>query len=345
VKAHGDSWAEPENILTCGPFRLDSWQPGKRIVLIRNPDYHGRFKGNLERVELILANIGRLTGPRLLEMYAADQLDVLDVTSFEVDPIRQKYAGEYRKVPRLITMFLQFDVSRPPFDDVRVRQAFVLAADREALVKTIRPDCFPAMGGFVPPGMPGYTPGVSLPYDPGQARRLLDESGYPGGRDFPVVASLTLPDRLDVGENLRAQWKENLGVEINLEKVEPHAFTDRLNRQVPHLVILGWRADYPDPDNFLRVRIGDLQRHQWHNERYDHLVRQAQRSLDQAQRLKLYEKAERILAEEAPIMPLFHRSTRLLVKPWVTRFPATGLREWFLKDVIINSHDQFNRPR
>ena len=92
------------------------------------------------------------------------------------------------------------------------------------------------------------------------------------------------------------------------------------------------------PDNFLRVRIGDIQRQSWRNEGYDSLVEQARRSLDQGERIRLYEEAERILAEEAPIMPIFHRSVRLLVTPWVTRFPTTGLREWFLKDVVIMPH-------
>jgi ABC-type oligopeptide transport system substrate-binding subunit/class 3 adenylate cyclase len=338
VELHGEAWTEPEKIVTCGPFKLESWQQGERMTLVRNPDYHGRFTGNLECVELLLHDKGPAAGLGMLEMYTGDQLDVMDVTAFEVGRIRQRHAGEYRKVPRLLTIYLQFDVSRPPFDDVRARRALVLATDREALVKAARPDCFPATGGFVPPGMPGHSPGIGLPYDPRQARQLLAEAGYPDGRGFPVVKCLALPDRIDIGENLQAQWKENLGVKIEWEMVESHAFLTQLGEHVPHLFILGWRADYPDPDNFLRVRIGDIQRQKWRNEGYDNLVEEARRSLDQGERIKLYEEAERILAEEAPIMPIFHRSTRLLVKSWVTRFPTTGLREWFFKDVIIKPH-------
>jgi oligopeptide transport system substrate-binding protein len=274
----------------------------------------------------------------MLEMYEGDRLDVVVIASSEVSRVRQRYAGEYRKVPRLITMYLQFDVSRPPFDDVRVRRAFVLAADRDALVKAARPDCFPATGGFVPPGMPGHSPGIGLPYDPGQARQLLTEAGYPGGQGFPVVECLTMPDRADIGENLQTQWRENLGVKIKWELMERHAFLTKLGENAPHLFILGWRADYPDPDNFLRAQIGDIQRHRWRDSGYDSLVKQAQRSLDQGERMKLYGEAEKILVNEAPIMPILYWSTRMLVKPWVTRFPTTGLREWFFKDVIIKPH-------
>jgi ABC-type oligopeptide transport system substrate-binding subunit/class 3 adenylate cyclase len=336
VELHGEVWAEPENIVTCGPFRLEAWQPGELMTLARNPDYPGQFRGNLEYVELLLSDLEPAVG---LEMYERDRLDVVDVTAFEVGRMRQRYAGEYRRFPQLVTAYLQFDVSRPPFDDIRVRQAFALATDREALVKAARPNCFPATGGFVPPGMPGHLPGIGLPYNLQRARQLLTEAGYPSSQGFPVVECVARPDQADLGENLQAQWEENLGVKIKWETVEWQAILSRLGEQVPHLLIMGWMADYPDPDNFLRARIDHIQ-HQsgWRNRGYDSLVKQAQRSLDQGERIKLYGDAEQILAEEVPIMPIFHTSVRLLVKPWVTRFPTTGLREWFFKDVIIKPH-------
>jgi ABC-type oligopeptide transport system substrate-binding subunit len=333
VELHGEAWAEPDNIVTCGPFRLEAWQPGERMILARNPDYHGRFRGNLERVELLLS---ALEPAARLELYEADRLDVVDVAEFEASQSRQRFAGEYRRYPQFVTMYLQFDASRPPFDDVRVRRAFALSTDREALVRAARPNCFPATGGFVPPGMPGHLSEIGLVYDPNQARQLLAEAGYPGGQGFPVVEWCARTDQADLGETLRAQWQENLGIEIRCESVEWQEILARLGEQVPHLLIMGWAADYPDPDNFLRARIDHVQQQTgWRNQGYDSLVKRAQRSLDQRERMGLYGEAEQILVEEAPIVPLFHRSVRLLVKPWVSRFPTTGLREWFLKDVII----------
>jgi oligopeptide transport system substrate-binding protein len=336
VELHGEAWAEPENIVTCGPFRLETWQPGELMRLARNPKYPGRFTGNLEHVELHLSSSDPVAS---LEMYERDRLDVVDITEFEAGRVRQRHAGEYRRVSQLVTVYLQFDVSRPPFDDVRVRQAFALATSRGALVKAARPGCFPATGGFVPPGVPGHSPEIGLPCDIERARRLLAEAGYPSGQGFPVVECCARPDQADLGENLQAQWREHLGVQIEWRMVEWQEILARLGEQVPNLLIMGWVADYPDPDNFLRARIGHVQQQSgWRNEGYDNLVKRAQRSLDQEERIKLYLEAERILVEEAPILPVFHRSVRLLVKPWVTRFPTTGLREWFLKDVIIEPH-------
>jgi ABC-type oligopeptide transport system substrate-binding subunit/class 3 adenylate cyclase len=336
VKLHGETWTEPEHIVTCGPFKLEAWQPGKQMTLTRNPDYPGRFRGNLECVKLLLRDLEPAVS---LEMYERDQLDVVDVTAFEVDRMRQMYAGEYRRFPQLVTTYLQFDVTRAPFDDVRVRRAFALTTDREALVKAARPNCFPATGGFVPPGMPGHLPEMGLPCNLKRARQLLAEAGYPGGLGFPVVECVARVDQADLGENLQTQWRENLGVKIKWETVEWQAILARLGEQVPHLLIMGWMADYPDPDNFLRARIDHIQQQSgWRNEGYDSLVKQAKSSPDQEERIRLYGEAEQILAEEAPIMPMFHTSVRLLVKPWVSRFPTTGLREWFFKDVIIKSH-------
>jgi ABC-type oligopeptide transport system substrate-binding subunit/class 3 adenylate cyclase len=339
VKLHGDAWSKAENIVTNGPFRLKSWHPGKKMIMVRNPEYHGRFTGNLDCVEMYLRETGMAEGLKMLEMYERDQLDVVDITAPEVNRVRQKYAGEYRKIQRHLTVYLQFDPSRPPFDDVRVRRAFVHATDREALVRAVRPDCFPAIGGFVPPGMPGFQPGIAHPFDPEQARQLLAEAGFAAGHGFPDVKCIAQIDRVDLGENLQAQWKEVLGVNIRVEAVAWHEILARLSEHMPPLCILGWRADYPDPDNFLRARIGDFERQRWRHEAYTKLVKSAQRSLDQNERIKLYAEAERILAEEAPIMPILYRSTRILVKPWVTSYPTTGLREWFFKDVIIMPHE------
>ncbi|MGD9049577.1 MAG: ABC transporter substrate-binding protein, partial [Anaerolineae bacterium] len=333
VERHGEAWAEPDNIVTCGPFRLEAWQRGERMTLVRNPGYHGRFRGNLERVELLLSYLEPAAS---LEMYEADRLDVVDITDVRLGRTRQRHAGEYRRFPQLVTMYLQFDASRPPFDDVRVRRAFALATDREALVRAARPDCFPATGGFVPPGMPGHLPEIGLIYDPSQARRLLAEAGYPGGQGFPVVECCARTDQADIGENLQAQWQENLELELRWESVPWQEILDRLGDAVPNLLIMGWAADYPDPDNFLRARVGHIQQQTgWRYEGYDRLMVRAQRSLDQGDRMELYGQAEQILVQQSPIVPIFHRSVRLLVKPRVSRFPTTGLREWFFKDVII----------
>jgi ABC-type oligopeptide transport system substrate-binding subunit len=272
-------------------------------------------------------------------MYEADRVDVLDLLDLpplERDRARRQYAGQYVSAPLLSTLYVVFNVGRPPFDDVRVRRAFVLAADRKWLADVVwRGYYSPATGGFVPVGMPGHSMGIGLPYDPEQARELLAEAGYPGGRGFPAVDALVALHRVD--EYLQAQWRENLGLEISWKTMEVGALINSLDRDPPHLLLFAWGADYPDPDNFLRV-CPARSRAQWRNEVYERLVEEAWHITDQEQRLTMYQQADRILVEEAAVTPLLYQRLHLLVKPWVTRYPTAAIRVQFWNDVIIEPH-------
>jgi len=338
VEVHGDAWAELDNIVTNGPFRLVSWKRGESLVLERNPTYYGRFKGNLERVECAFLS-GQPT--KFLQMYEEHKLDICDGLPIAVlAGARQRFAGDYLFGPWMSTDFLGFDVSRPPFHDVRVRRAFGLATDRETLSDIIlRGYAFPATGGFLPPGMPGHSPGISLPYDPEAARNLLAEAGYPGGRGFPTIDCLA---RDDPGHDLackylQAHWLENLGVEITWNKVEWASFYDLMSKGTPHLWMVGWYADYPDPDDVLRVQWW-LGFGGWQNEIYNKLVEDARRVMDQSERMRMYQQADKILIEEVPVLPLCYGCSHLLVKPWVRNLFTSPLKWWSWKDVIIEDH-------
>jgi oligopeptide transport system substrate-binding protein len=337
VEAHGAAWTGLENIVTNGPFRLESWKAGEIMVLSRNPGYHSRFTGNLQRVE-----VSPLMDPAAsVELYGDDELDtfhVCDLPPADLDRARQRHAGELVSVPNLATEYLAFDVSRPPFDDPRVRRALVLATDRERMADVVLTGTdFPATGGFVPAGMLGHSARIALSHDPDQARQLLAEAGYPGGRGFPVVNLLIARKRVPQSEYLQAQWREYLGIEIAPEIVDYWMFLDRLDKEPPHMWLIGWTADYPDPDNFLRVGF-PRQETGWRNEAYVRLVEEARRVMDQEQRMEMYHEADRILVEEAAIMPFSYGGCQLLVKPWVRRYPTSAKGFWFWKDVILELH-------
>ena len=132
------------------------------------------------------------------------------------------------------------------------------------------------------------------------------------------------------------QWREILGVEIRWELVELTKFLDLLERESPRMSLLWWIADYPDPDSFLRVCI--RRRTRWRDEVYDRLVAAARGVMDQGERITLYRQADRILVEEAPIVPLFYGHFHLLLKPWVRRYPTSPMNAWHLEDVILEPH-------
>jgi len=340
VQVHGTAWTEVGNILTNGPFRLAAWERGESMVLERAPAYHGRFAGNVSRIELSFTSGD---AARLLQMYEDDRLDALPevcLLSAEMDRARQKHAGDYVSGPDLGNFYVGFATDRPPFDDRRVRRAFTLATDRETLAHVAgRGYRFPATGGFVPPGMAGHSPGIGLPYDPEAGRRLLAEAGYPGGRGFPTIDALAphRPLALPIVAYLQAQWLENLGIEVTWKQMEWGRFLDRLSRKTPHMWLIGWRADYPDPDSFLRCSTWRGYTN-WQDEAFDMLVEGARRVTNQEERMRMYRQADRILVEEAPVLPCQYGRINLLVKPWLSRFPTSATGWWFWKDVIIEPH-------
>jgi ABC-type oligopeptide transport system substrate-binding subunit len=332
VEAYGAAWTDVENIVTNGAFRLEAWHRNESLTLVRNPEYRGPFTGNVQRVELF-----ELEWSAALDLYEADGLDVWDfwdVPPPQLDYARQRHAEDYVSAPWLATIFVGFDVSRRPFDDLRVRRAFVHTINNERLADvTMRGSVFPAMGGFVPPGMAGHSVGIALPHDPDRARRLLAEAGYPSGRGFPVVDALIF--RGAVPDYLRAQWRKNLGVEITWQtEVDWATFCDRLDKKPPHMFGLGTASAHGDPDYLLRACFA-WRWTRWRNEAYDRLVEEARRMADQRERMRLYHKADNVMVQEAAIMPLGYTRLHLLLKPRVSRFPTSAIKRWFCKDVII----------
>jgi oligopeptide transport system substrate-binding protein len=338
VEAHGEAWTEMEYLVTNGPFKLERWQPGHSMLLTRNPHYRGQFAGNVDEVDLIL-NAASVADQS--ELYAADRLDIVQLwASPDSDRVRQRHAEEYLHGPALSTHYVGFNVTHAPFNDLRVRRALALATDKETLASVnMWGYSFPATGGFVPAEMPGHSPGIGLAYDPELARELLAEAGYPAGQKFPRVQGLVhTPNRDLVCEPLRVQWRENLGIDVEWQTDDFGSMLDKLEKDPPDLFYGAWRADYPDPDNPLRVSSHSRWTG-WQNEVYFRLLKEAKRTSNQPERIKQYQEADRILVEETAVVPLLYGRNHLLVKPWVRKF-STSAMSWFLwKDVVVEPHE------
>ncbi len=336
VQKYGPSWSDPKHLVSNGPFSLRSWEQGEQAILERNPRYHGRFLGNLERVHLRFYNLPQA---ELLQHYIKGDLDTFDLASLsrhEQERTRQRFAGEYVSGPHLSTTYLGFDVQRAPFTDSRIRQAFALAINCEDLADMIRRGTdFPATGGLVSPGMPGHSPDIAPGYNPQAARELLAEAGFLNGEGFPDITLMLT--RLDgpqqIGLYIQEQLAHNLNISIALDPLEWHRFQRRLLHHPSHMWIMGWSVDYPDPDNFLRVSDWRVNTG-WHNEAFDQLLEMGCRTTDQEERILLYQKADQIITAEAPIVPLLYKRFHLLVKPWVSQIPTSPVVRNFLKDVV-----------
>jgi ABC-type transport system substrate-binding protein len=309
------------------------------MVLQRNPQFHGTFRGNLERVELTLGNYA-------LEhhtMYEANQLDVDEIHYLPpplLEETRKRHADEYISMPNLFVFYVGFDLTRPPFSDLRVRQAFIHAVDRETFANVVaRGQHLPGTGGMIPPGLWGHSSHIGLPFDPSRARQLLAEAGYPGGWGFPQVEFLVpnMPVAVSSIQFVWDQWREHLGLELPMVPLDWTALWHRLREAPPHIFHSCWGPDYPDPDSILRAST--IRRDAgWRNEPYNRLLEEARRNADRVLRTRMYRQADRMLIEEAVVMPRVYTLKHFLVKPWVKRYPAAPNRHWFWKDVIIDPH-------
>jgi ABC-type oligopeptide transport system substrate-binding subunit/DNA-binding SARP family transcriptional activator len=341
VDRYGEAWTKLESIVTNGPFRLDSWQHGESMVLVRYEGYHRGVSGNVQQVDLTL-NVDPVVE---LRMYEADELDIgylWELSPVEMDSARQRHAGEYMSSPSLATWLVRFNVSKRPFDDARVRRAFVLATDRDTLAGVdMRGHFFPATGGVIPPGMPAHSAGIGLPYDVEGARQLLAEAGYAEGRDLPEVVFLAPPSpsvQQAIGQ-LQEQWGEKLGVRLSVDACDWTSYFERLHQGQAHLFFDSFMARYPDPDHCLR-QVSSEERKGWQSETYTDLLEKARRAMDQETRISLYRKADRILIEEAPVIPIGYGRQHLLVKPWVSQVPTSAIKYFFWKDVVIEPHER-----
>src|SRR5690606_26127730 len=182
------------------------------IVLEKNPEY---FLAEV-KIPFILARMieKSSTATRLFESRRLDS--VHDLPSKELRKLSQK--KEYKFDNTLLTYFYGFNVTRPPFDNVKVRQAFSHAINREELTRLLAGGQEP-MTGWLPPGLLGYNPDIGLKFDPEKARSLLKEAGYENPSQLPkvILGFNTNEDHQRVAENIQSQLKKILGVDVELK--------------------------------------------------------------------------------------------------------------------------------
>ena len=333
VEKFGVRWTDPQHIVTNGPFTLASWKHENEIELKANPDF---FLGKPALEKIVMLMINEKT--TALALYEQRQLDYLDNHSIPIfdKPRLAKTAG-FKRVPQFRGYYYGFVTDRKPFDDVRVRKAFALAIDRSVFPKVLHGGEIPT-ASWIPPGMLAHNEKIGLPYNPPEARRLLREAGYPNGHGFPQVtlAYNTDEDHKIVAEAVQGMWKRNLGVLVKLENQEWKVYLNRLVNDPPHIFRLGWGADYPDPDNFMKLFTSTSGNNntRWKNARYDRLLEAAAREFDPGTRTRLYDQAQKILCErELPIIPLFTIAESTLLNPRFTGLELTAMGRLNLRHV------------
>lgn len=334
VEAHGMEWTRPENIVTSGAFHLVGWVPNYQIELVRSPTYWDRDAVRLDGAVFVVSDDNHA----MMRLYRAGEIDWLGSNTRPppeyLEHLRSK--EDYREEPYLGTYFYWFNLREDrnrsgAFRDPRVRRALVLATDREAIVDHVAKGGQRAAHGMVPDIFfgRGYPRPASIPFDPEEARRLLAEAGYgPEGKAFPTLEILynTHEAHRQIAEAIQQMWKRNLGIDVQIVNQEWKVFMS--NRLEGHfqLARAGWIGDFMDPYTFLSQFLSESEANEarWKSEAFDRWVERALAEPDEEKRYALYAKAEEILVEELPILPIYYYSQQTLVGSWVKGFHANA---------------------
>lgn len=327
-------WTEPANIVTNGPFRLVSWKHENEIELAANADFF-RGKPKLDKVLMYMVN----EKTTALAMFEQGQLDFID-ESHSIPPLEKPRVATlpgYKLVPQLRGEYYAFAVDRKPFDSAKVRRAFGLAIDREVFPRILQGGRIPATS-WIPPGMLAHNPKIGLKFNPEEARRLLAEAGYPGGKGLPpiVLGYNTDEEKKLVAEAVQSMWQKNLGVTVKIENQEWKVFLDKLRNDPFPVFRSGWGADYPDPDNFMKLFTSDSGNNngRWKNRQYDQLLDEAARESDAAKRVALYDQAQKLLTEtDAAIVPLYWLAEATVISPKFTGLDYNSMARMDLRHV------------
>jgi len=311
-----------------GPFVLEEWRAGQRLVFARNPGY---FAPGVPRVAGVVRFVGVNDDLAWLR-YEGGRLDVANIPPAEFPRVRRdpRYVPLLRHIATMRTNYLGLNCRQAPFSDRRVREALNLAVNKEKLLQLINGRAVAARG-VLPPNMPGYDPDLpGYAYAPAQARLRLAEAGYPDG-----FAS-TLWVRADETTLRLAQALQQdlaaIGVRVRIKALAWGPFLEavKASADVP-MYLLGWEADFPDPSNFLEVlfhskHIGTNNNTNYHNPTVDELLDRAARMTDAGERMRLLREVERVVVADAPWVPLFHPESYEIVSDRVRDYELHPLR-------------------
>jgi oligopeptide transport system substrate-binding protein len=310
-----------------GPFKVARWVHNEALLLVPNPYYYG---GKLRISGVYMPFI-----PEPLAAYKRYREDAIDIMGTVHFPPQALYDAEgetdFHRSAFLRTVYLTLNTRRPPFNDVRIRLALAHAIDKRSLAHDVFGDLAHPTDGMLPPGILGYNPALrGAGYDPMQARLLLSQAGYPGGRGLQAITFIVDQDAqfLALARDLAQQWQHVLGIHVVLQQLNHSAYIDQLQRFDYQIAAIDWTRDYPDPQNFLSQLLhsgspnnnGD-----WRNPTFDRLVDQADHMVaaDPA-RLAIYHRAEQIAMDQAAAIPLVNPTSGILLRSTVHGLQING---------------------
>ncbi len=343
-----DLWTRPEHIVTNGPYTLEQWKFRYEISFKRNPHHYDHDQLKIHRIVWLEVGDYHAT----LNLYRTGELDYIGANLSLPQTLMGRLAGfgDFFRSDYLATYWYEFNINKPPVDDVRVRRALNLGLDKRLLVDTVTRGGQPPATHFVPDitgsgyakqgeadRQAGRDPfsGPGHDFDPERARRLLTEAGYPvvkqddgwHAKGFPSLEILynTSQGHRDIALGVQALWTQHLGITVQLRNEEWKVMIKNVRDGHFQVVRYGWVADYNHPHSWMATFLSYSPNNpsQWSDPAFDALLHRAAATADETASIKLYRQAETMALAAMPRMPVYFYTKSTLVKPYVKGFYET----------------------
>ncbi|MCG9579833.1 peptide ABC transporter substrate-binding protein [Vibrio europaeus] len=340
IQRFGDHWTQPQHIVTNGAFLLIEWVINERLELGRNPSYWDHANTELERVTYLA-----LDNP-ISEMYRfmTGEIDLTSTVPLEhYTRLRREQPESLLRKPNLCTEFYQFNTLRPPFNDVRVRQALAYAIDRNVLTdRLLAQGQIPAYH-LIPPttqDAPNWQPALANLTQSRRdsfARQLFVQAGYT--KDHPLHLTLlynTSDSIKKIALAISAMWQSTLPVKVELLNQEWKSYLSSTRLGEYQIARMGWCADYNEASAFLSYLASDaLGGKYYHNRFYDSLLEKASLADTTAERVHFYQQAEEHLLGTMPLIPLYFGVTNRLATPRLQGYDPGYPAALYSKDLSL----------
>ncbi|NRB20038.1 MAG: peptide ABC transporter substrate-binding protein [Rhodobacteraceae bacterium] len=339
IETHGNAWTKPENIVSNGAYILTEHLPQERSVRERNPLYWDNENTIVEKVVALVINDENVA----LTRYMAGELDRTEVPAGQFPRLQKEHPAEAISFPRLCSYYYTFNLSEDgpeAFKDPRVRQALSLAVDRKIITEKILAGGQPEAYTFAPEATAGFTvPEVEMSAmtqseRDSLAKELLAEAGY--GPDNPLSFNMiynTSESHKKIAVALGQMWKQKLGVQTDLGNLEWKVFLETRGNQDFDLARGAWCGDYNEASTFLDLLQSNSGYNdgKYQNDRVDALLAAAKISDNTT---KLYTEVEQILAQESPIIPIYHYAGVYMMDSDVGNWPVDNVEQnWYSKNL------------
>ncbi len=332
----GSRWTRPGNYVGNGPFALRSWRLNHHIAVERNPHYWDAATVSLNGIRFLPIDQAQ-TAERMFRTGALHLGSGLPVDKISV--YQRDYPQFIRITPYFGTYYYIFNTRREPFTDPRVRRALSMAINRRQLVeRVVQGGQLPALA-FTPPADGGFVPEAGITEDIAAARALLADAGYPQGNGFPAVELLynTSENHRKIAVALQQMWRQALGISVVLSNQDWKVYLSSRRSGNFDIARAGWIGDYLDPNTFLDLMVSHSGNNHtgWGSPQYDALIAAAAETSDRAARDALFQRAERMLADASPVLPIYWYTNIALIRPEVRGWHANLLDRHPYKHVSL----------